>query len=80
MPELALRCAQFFHSLSQYCLYFYKNCKILPNLFIDNREADIHKTKLIKKIDRSKKHKNDQSKKQNADEKKAKNQRGENEP
>lgn len=49
MPELALRCAQFFHSLSQYCLYFYRNCN---NLYYieDNRESDIHKTKLIKKI------------------------------
>lgn len=47
MPELALRCAQFFHSLSQYCLYFYKNCKF--DDYLDNKEADIHKTKMIKK-------------------------------
>lgn len=54
MPELALRCAQFFHSLSQYCLYFYKNY---------NKEADVHKTKLIKKADKHRKDKNDKSKK-----------------
>jgi hypothetical protein len=27
LPELALRCAQFFHSLSQYCLQYYRNGK-----------------------------------------------------
>lgn len=27
MPELALRCAQFFHSISQYCVGYYNNCK-----------------------------------------------------
>jgi len=26
MPELALRCAQFFHSVSKYCLGYYRNC------------------------------------------------------
>lgn len=26
MPELALRCAQFFHSISQYCVGYYNNC------------------------------------------------------
>lgn len=30
---------------------------------LDNREADIHKTKLIKKVDKNKKNKNDGSKK-----------------
>lgn len=69
MPELALRCAQFFHSLSEYCLYFYKNY---------NREADIHKTKLIKKLDNSKRDKHDKSKKARHDEKKARMERGEN--
>jgi hypothetical protein len=64
MPELALRCAQFFHSLSQYCLYFYKNCKYFPNN-LDNKEADVHKTKLIKKADKHRKDKNDKSKKRN---------------
>jgi len=50
MPELALRCAQFFHSLSQYCLYYYKNCNFL--FYLDNQEADIYKTKMIKKGDK----------------------------
>jgi len=27
MPELALRCAQFFHSVSEYCVGYYRNCK-----------------------------------------------------
>jgi len=26
MPELALRCAQFFQSVSKYCLGYYRNC------------------------------------------------------
>lgn len=71
-----MRCAQFFHSLSQYCLYFYKNCKSFYYTSLDNREADIHKTKLIKKVDKSKKNRHDQLKKSHADEKKARAQRG----
>lgn len=47
MPELALRCAQFFHSISQYCVSYYNNCK--SQKYSDIREEQTKKTKLIKK-------------------------------
>ena len=45
-PELALRCAEFFSSLSDYCLQYYHSCNI-PS-YVDREEKE-RKTKMIKK-------------------------------
>lgn len=55
MPELALRCAQFFHSISQYCMGYYRNCMFCG--YLDKLQEESRKTKLIKKQENEKKEK-----------------------
>jgi hypothetical protein len=51
MPELALRCAQFFHSISKYCVGFYKNCKYPPiQINISNNPGKSNSSKNRRKI------------------------------
>ena len=52
MPELALRCAQFFHTVSEYCVGYYHSCLFL--VYVDVRENDSKKTKHIKKVEKDK--------------------------
>jgi hypothetical protein len=52
MPELALHCAQFFHSISRYCVGFYKNRTAPPHT--DKHEQELRKVKLIKKQEKDK--------------------------
>ena len=52
---MALRCAEFFHSVSEYCVGYYRNCKAW--FMLDVKEEEIKKTKHIKKMDKQKEQK-----------------------